>query len=325
MSLDALAPARCDALNLDDEPTYRRWRDWKLHHAPHRAEDLLVEIADPARLHPAERSALLTHVHRCGMAFYRLRPGADGSASVEAMAPAQVQALGAQLGLRRLDANWLADEDGLSRITAHAGPNARPEAGPAGDAGAFIPYTHRAIRWHTDGYYHPEDRRIRGMMLHCVQPAPQGGGNQLLDHELAYIALRDANPAYIRALLHPQAMTIPERRDDAGVARPAQSGPVFSVENGHLHMRYTARTRSIAWRDDVATQAAAAALLALLEDPHTPGRLSLKMQAGMGLVCHNVLHDRSAFEDDASAPRLLLRARYLDRCSPLAEAPWRNG
>jgi hypothetical protein len=33
----------------------------------------------------------------------------------------------------------------------------------------------------------------------------------------------------------------------------------------------------------------------------------------MGLVCNNVLHDRSGFVDDPMHPRLLYRARYLDR------------
>ena len=59
--------------------------------------------------------------------------------------------LGAQLGLHRLDANWLADEDGISRITvaAQRATRRRPAA-------AYIPYTDRAIKWHTDGYYHPQ-------------------------------------------------------------------------------------------------------------------------------------------------------------------------
>jgi hypothetical protein len=33
----------------------------------------------------------------------------------------------------------------------------------------------------------------------------------------------------------------------------------------------------------------------------------------MGLVANNVLHDRDAFIDDPQRPRLLYRARYLDR------------
>jgi hypothetical protein len=41
------------------------------------------------------------------------------------------------------------------------------------------------------------------------------------------------------------------------------------------------------------------------------------MEAGMGLLCNNVLHDRSAFTDDPHHPRLLYRARYLERVSAL--------
>jgi hypothetical protein len=45
-------------------------------------------------------------------------------------------------------------------------------------------------------------------------------------------------------------MTIPERLDEDGVARAEQTGPVFSVDaaSGALHMRYTARTRSVCGR-----------------------------------------------------------------------------
>jgi hypothetical protein len=40
-------------------------------------------------------------------------------------------------------------------------------------------------------------------------------------------------------------------------------------------------------------------------------------------VGHNVLHDRSAFEDDPAQPRLLYRARFLDRVALAAPASWR--
>jgi hypothetical protein len=56
-----------------------------------------------------------------------------------------------------------------------------------------------------------------------------------------------------------------------------------------------------------------------------PWILRVRLRAGMGLVGHNVLHDRSAFEDDASQPRLLYRARFLDRVDLPAEDAWRNG
>ena len=93
------------------------------------------------------------------------------------------------------------------------------------------------------------------MVLYCVQNALRGGENALLDHEIAYIHLRDSNPEYIRAFLHPQAMTIPANVINDNEIRPERTGPVFSVnDSGALHMRYTARTRSISWRDDELTR-----------------------------------------------------------------------
>jgi hypothetical protein len=79
-------------------------------------------------------------------------------------------------------------------------------------------------------------------------------------------------------------------------------------------MRYTARTRSIAWKQDEATRAAVAQLERLL-DSDLPHVFHTRLKPGMGLLCNNVLHDRAAFTDDPAQPRLLFRARYLDRLS----------
>jgi len=212
--------------------------------------------------------------------------------------------LASQFGLTRLDHNWLADEDGISSVTV---------TGEAG-RGDYIPYTNRAIRWHTDGYYNPPGRRIRAMILHCVNSAASGGENALLDHEIAYLQLRDADPALVAALMQPDAMTIPARTDDAGIVRAAETGPVFSVdpESGALHMRYTARTRSIEWKNDATVREAAARLERMLAGP-SPCIHRVMLQPGMGLLCNNVLHERSAFTDDPARPRLIYRARYYDR------------
>jgi alpha-ketoglutarate-dependent taurine dioxygenase len=294
------SPVGCP-FDLDDAPAYEAWRDRKLNDGPVDATQLRVDVVDPRALTPHERHALLATIARFNVALYRSPMTAEDKDLP--------RRLGAQLGLLRLDANWLADEDGISSITVGRGDgSARND---------FIPYTAQAIRWHTDGYYHPDQRRIHGMLLHCVRPAASGGVNRLLDPELAYIALRDEAPALVRALMRPDAMTIPARLDaDGRVARAAQAGPVFSVEQGVLHMRYTARTRSIEWHADPLVQQAAARLSALL-DSDRPGRLSVRLQAGMGLVGHNVLHDRSAFVDDPASPRLLYRARFLDRVARL--------
>lgn len=283
--------------DLHNASAYARWRDAKRASHPAQAEALIVDIADPCQLTVAEKSALLERCARANMAIYRSRALAEDKNLV--------RLLSAQLGLHRLDANWLSDEDGISPIAV---------AAASGERTAFIPYTNRPIKWHTDGYYHPPTRPIRAMVLHCVRSAARGGVTAVADFEMAYIALREANSDWIRALMEPDAMTIPARLDDDGVARPEQSGPVFSVdpESGALHMRYTARTRSIVWKDDATTRAAVAGLELWLAG-NSPAIFRLTLEPGMGLVCNNVLHDRSGFEDDPQAPRLLYRARYLDR------------
>jgi alpha-ketoglutarate-dependent taurine dioxygenase len=283
--------------DLDNTAAYLRWRDHKLAHAITDTNELIVEINDPRSLTKAEHAALLERCQRSNMVIY--------ATAAEPADEDMVRQFGLQFGLDSLDANWLAGEQGITRVTVCADDGQRQ---------AYIPYTDRAIKWHTDGYYNPPERQVRGMILHCVQSAGQGGENRLMDHEIAYLMLRDANRDFIRALSAPDAMTIPERADEYGVARAAQTGPVFSVDpaSGALHMRYTARTRSIEWKQDAITLAAVAALEKLLASdlPHIH---STRLEPGMGLLCNNVLHDRAAFDDDATAPRLLFRARYHDR------------
>lgn len=281
--------------DLEYPDAYLRWREHRLAHAIVASDELIVEIADPLHVTQTERAALLNRCQRSNMVIY---------ASHVEMDEIMLRAFGAQFGLVDLDANWLADKHGISRITVSNPDNQRQ---------TYIPYTDRAIKWHTDGYYNPPARQIRGMVLHCVRNAGTGGENRVMDHEIAYILLRDANPDFIRALSAPDAMTIPARVDEFDGVREAQTGPVFSIDaQGNLHMRYTARTRSIEWKQDAITLAAVAALENIL-DADSPNIHQLKMESGMGLLCNNVLHDRSAFTDDPTNPRLLFRARYLNR------------
>jgi alpha-ketoglutarate-dependent taurine dioxygenase len=80
-------------------------------------------------------------------------------------------------------------------------------------------------------------------------------------------------------------------------------------------MRYTARTRSVEWREDPATRAAVQRLNEILESA-APCVFTLRLAPGQGLVCNNVLHDRSSFTDAPGAGRLVYRARYCDRIAP---------
>jgi alpha-ketoglutarate-dependent taurine dioxygenase len=286
--------------DLADARHYRGWRDRKLADYPLRATDLMVSVADPAALSGAERHAVLGALHKTNIAFYQVP--VESAVDKDLM-----RRLGRQFGLERLDNNLCADEDG---ITALQVVEKRRE-------GEYIPYTNQRLNWHTDGYYNSLDRQIRGIVLQCVRPAASGGESALMDHEIAYILLRDENPDYIRALMAPDAMTIPPNVQNGVELRPEQTGPVFSVDGvGNLHMRYSARGRNIVWKDDAHTRAAAAFLLNLFQQD-SPYILRHRLEAGQGVISNNALHCRTAFSDDAGSgrERLLYRARYFDRIS----------
>ena len=291
--------------DLDDSASYRQWREKKLDSAPRRIEDILVPLDDPRALTASERDALLQRCAIANMAIYTSNTVGDADKEIP-------RRLGTQLGLHSLDSHWLTDDDAISPISVRG-------AEVRGERKEFIPYTDKPIKWHTDGYYNLPERTVRGLILHCVQRAESGGENQLLDHELAYILLRDENPDHIRAFSQADAMIIPPRNDENGEARAAQPGPVFSVDGaGFLHMRYTARTISIEWRSDAATLAAVGALARILA-ASTPWTLHGRLEPGMGLVCNNVLHDRSGFVDGPHRHRLLYRARYHERIAARPE------
>ncbi len=277
------------------EQSYRDWREKKLQDYPQKLDQLVVEIEDPLNLTDTEFQAVMEHLRKTNMAIYTGPGDPDSDRDL-------VRGLARRFGLEHLDNHMGADDDAISSLTV------QQDALHKG----FIPYTTRPIAWHTDGYYNDPEHQILGMVLHCVRPAADGGANQLLDHEILYMMLRDRNPEYIRSLMDPEAMTIPENVMDGRQVRPARTGPVFSIlPGGQLHMRYTDRSRSIQWRDDPMTREAVEALKALLKN-ESPYHFEGKLAPGQGLICNNVLHTRSGFED-ANEGRLLYRARYYDR------------
>ena len=282
---------------LESNQAFDRWKERKLAGYPTTAASLIVDVTDAKALTPVEHEKLLNICRKTNMAIYASRTRNDADRNIP-------RELAQQFGLEHLDSNLLADEDAISSIAV------RPEKSGRG----YIPYSNRRLLWHTDGYYNPPARRVRAFVLHCVRPAEEGGENALLDPEMAYLLLRQQNPDHVRALMVPDAMTIPAN-EESGI-RAAQSGPVFSIDSddGCLHMRYTARTRSVVWKDDDATRAAVQALEHLLAD-NSPYVFRHRLSAGQGLIANNVLHSRTAFTDavDKGATRLIYRARYYDR------------
>jgi len=283
----------------ENSRAYASWRKAKLQNYPTSAGALRVEVEDPRELSEAEQEKMLQACRKTNMVIYASRLGGLADKQIP-------RRLGEQFGLVRLDSNLLADEDAVSTL----------QVVPEKSGRGYIPYSNRRLLWHTDGYYNPPERRVDAFVLHCVSPAAHGGENALLDPEIAYLALRDENPEHIRALMAPDAMTIPANAEAGGESRPAQTGPVFSIDpaTGSLHMRYTARTRSIEWKSDMSTQRAVKALEQLLAggSPHV---FQYRLAAGEGLLCNNVLHNRTEFADevDKGITRLIYRARYYDR------------
>ncbi len=278
---------------------YQQWRAAKLANYNAVATDQVVPVKDAAVLTAVEYAAIMECCCRANLAIYEVVGDRE-------MDKQTIRAFGRQFGLETLDMNLRADEDSITSlrvIEASAGTH-------------YIPYTSRPLNWHTDGYYNRLDEQVRGIVMHCVSASASGGDNLFLDPEIAYLLLRDENPGYIEALMEPDAMTIPPNIEAGVELRPAQSGPVFSVaaDTGALHMRYTARTRSIEWKDDRNTRLAVGFLSELLaSDSHYIMRHRLR--AGQGIICNNVLHKREAFANDAAAgqERLLYRARYHER------------
>lgn len=293
------AIAHDSPFNLLNEQAYLVWREQKLHDYPQGIDDIRVIIGDASDMNMAEVAELTRVCAKTNSVIYQCR--------TPLTAKLQVRALGAQLGLQRLDENICADEDGISGL--QVSPDGTRHEG-------YIPYTNKPINWHTDGYYNKDEHRIRAMILHCVSDSAQGGENAILDHEVLYILMRDENPDMIRALMQADVMTIPANIENGVKIRDAQTGPVFSVDplSGNLHMRYTARKRSIEWKQDATVQQATAFLDDLFAQDNEY-IIRYRLQPGEGIVSNNALHNRTGFEDDneTNKHRLIYRARYFDR------------
>lgn len=283
------------------EDAYTQWRAAKLTDVARQSAPTFVQVDDLGRPSIAEINAI-SNENRCwNLALFRC----SGAPSEVLELEHSIGSFCTALGLTDLETQRSANASGIVIL----------EVSNKADQKGFIPFSNRQLNWHTDGYYNYESpqRMIRSMMLYCVRDAQSGGSNRFFDHELAFIRLHDQNPAFTEALMHPEAMVIPANREPDGSTRPANAGPVFAVDiaSGNLAMRYTRRKRNVEWRDDALTDSAVAALEDILDnDPHT---FEIKLKPGEGVICNNVLHARTEFEDGSIEGRLFLRVRSYDR------------
>ena len=301
---------------LGDDSSYQTWRALKLSNFSTLRKDIssdlpdktsgelagesIVTVTDLANPQDVEISQILDSCRKTNMAIYQVH---------EPIAPQKLEKILEKFclnfGLKTMENHRSAGNSGVVAI----------EQTTIGGKGGYIPYTDKPLSWHTDGYYNAPENRIRAMVLHCARDASEGGVNELLDPEIAYIRLRDENPQFIASLMHPQAMIIPANEDPRSAYRPDSIGPVFEVDNqtGHLHMRYSARARNIIWRDDPITDQARAFLSHILKND--PLIVRHKLHSGQGVISNNVLHNRTGFVDtgDVGETRLMYRIRYMER------------
>ena len=295
------------AFNLGNQPDFDTWSKWKMSlYSPDRIEGLKSAIElnpdEPFRQQQLEKLRLT--FDRFNFSLYRIADSDNFDLNA-------LTRLGMQFGLSELDANLCAEEDRITIVSDYTGQDDSNI-----NRQRYIPFSSRAMGWHTDGYYNPQHQRVRSFILHCAQPASSGGSNCFLDPDIVYILLRRENPAFIQALTNPEVMRIPENSDDKNVLRPETATAVFQVSPDHsiLDMRFSQRKKHIIWADDSLTMEALACLNDLLESKKQ-WHIDYRLNAGEGIVSNNVLHQRDAYHDNADNRRVYYRARYYSRVS----------
>ena len=272
---------------------YETWRDEKLANYRSKLESLFVEINDPLKLSIVEKKAILNNCITNNLSLIKIKPNGDIRKAI--------CSINAQLGLIDSEQHLYAEDDGLVVIENSNVPK----------KGGYIPYSDKALNWHTDGYYNQMDCLVSAFSLYCIQPAAKGGENHWIDPEMLYIHFKELNPDIIDALSQPKVLTIPTRRYGNMVIRDASIGPVFFIDNASQKpkMRFTQRKKNINWLGSTEIADALHELNIFLSS-NSEIHHQYKLTSGEGLVCNNVLHNRSAFVESPLQKRQLLRGRY---------------
>jgi len=280
---------------------YKFWHDEKLTRSITNIDECLVDIFNPDRLTSSEKDKVLQLCTVNNFALFQLQ-------NIDSFTNDSITNISAQFGLTNSDDHLYAPKSGLSRITQSKNE----------EQATFIPYTSKAISWHTDGYYNPTSKRIRAFTLFCVNKAASGGSNAWIDPQIVYLLLRENNPDVARALTHSNAMTIPTHEVNGSIRRPKSTGPIFFIDKvtKKLSMRYTQRKKNILFLNSIELKQAVEYLDKLL-DSDSAHHFKLLFEPGQGIICNNVIHNREQFSDDPSRPRLLLRGRYYNQTGTL--------
>ena len=265
---------------------FLRWAEEKERNIPHNVNEILVNIHDINNVKISEIDKIKETINRYNSCIY--------SSKVALKTNANLLKFVESVGMRTYDRNNIESNE-ISTITPLQNNIIN-----------YIPYTDKSLNWHTDGYY--DRKSIFSWLLHCVNPATQGGENYLLDHELAlreYVLRNDD----INNLMAEDALTIPESKD---TSRSEISTYIFSFKNPYkkLHMRFSMR------KDNIGTSPKASSAITklreIIENDCAKYSLTYKLQKNEGIITNNILHGREAFKDD-KVKRKLLRIRSYER------------
>ena len=265
---------------------FLRWAEEKEKNIPQNSDGILVNIHDINNVKTSEIDKIKATIYKHNSCIY--------SSKIALKSNTNLLKFVELVGMKTYDCNNIESNE-ISTITPLQNSKIN-----------YIPYTDKLLNWHTDGYY--DKKSIFSWLLHCVNPATQGGENYLLDHELVlreYLLRNDD----INNLMAEDALTIPASKD---TSRPEISTYIFSFKNKYrrLHMRFSMR------KDNIGTSAKASPaiikLKEIIENDCAKYSLTYKLQKNEGIITNNILHGRKAFKDD-KVKRKLLRIRSYER------------
>lgn len=265
---------------------FLKWAAQKENNIPKNINEISVEIKDINRTTKNEISKIKSTLDRFNSCLYRSNRDLESNSCLLDFAQA--------VGMKTFDCNNI-EANEISTISSIKNEKIQ-----------YIPYTNKTLNWHTDGYY--DKKPLFSWLLHCINPADDGGENYLLDHELA---MREYVLSYddIEVLMNKRAITIPESQ---GSNRSEISTYIFSFDNDYekLHMRFSMRKENIKMSDNTLT--AMSKLTNVIENNCSKYSITYKLSKNEGILSNNILHGRNSFKDD-KVQRKLLRIRSYER------------
>lgn len=165
-----------------------------------------------------------------------------------------------------------------------------------------------AIELHTDGTLQALGE-IPTAVLFCLLPASRGGDTILFDAVGAFADLHSREPNIAVALLDERALS---RLATIGGSSEFRSGPVFAIRGEELLARYCVTPRDRWAIYEVNRLAEAKEAMAQMAKPGSPFYLTLRLEAGQGIILANdrISHGRTDFDDGDSGNRRMLRALF---------------